>query len=80
MLTYTSPLKHQETQYVQKKSDRIIVAEFNGNPLTAFIACYCQTKKIDKKLVEDFYSDLKRETEIAPPTTSSLSQAISLVK
>ena len=51
---------------IEKISDRIIIAEFNSNPRTTFIACYCPTNVSDKKLVDDFYSDLKAVTENVP--------------
>ena len=51
---------------VEKISERIIIAEFNSNPRTTFIACYCPTNVSDEKLVDDFYSDLKGVTESVP--------------
>jgi exonuclease III len=61
-----SPKAYENLLSVEKISDRIIIAEFNSNPRTTFIACYCPTNVSDEQLVDNFYSDLKGVTENVP--------------
>ena len=51
---------------VEKISDRILVAEFNSNPITSVIACYSPTNTSDDYTVDAFYHDLKGVTENIP--------------
>ena len=51
---------------VEKISDRILVAEFNSNPITSVIACYSPTNTSDDTTVDIFYHDLKGVTENIP--------------
>ena len=61
-----SPRASDNLLSIEKISDRIIIAEFNSNPKTTFVACYCPTNVSDEKLVDDFYCDLKGVVENVP--------------
>ena len=54
-----SPKASDNLLSIEKVSDRILIAEFNSNPKTTFVACYSPTNVSDEKLVDDFYLDLK---------------------
>ena len=45
---------------LKKISKRIIIAEFNSNPATTFIACYSPTNVSNEADANDFYSSLTR--------------------
>lgn len=48
---------------VEKISDSIIAAEFNSSPQITFTVCYCRNNTSEEKLMDAFYSDLKKLTE-----------------
>ena len=44
---------------IEKISDRIMVAEFNTNPKTTFIACYGPTNCSEENLADEFFCNLR---------------------
>ena len=51
---------------IEKISSRVIVAEFNTNPITTFIVCYSPTNSCPEGEVDEFYQDLRSITENVP--------------
>jgi len=51
---------------VQKISDRILVANFRGNPKVCIISCYSPHNGYDEKVVEQFYTTLSNTTATIP--------------
>ena len=51
---------------LRKVSNRIIVAEFNSNPKTTFVACYSSTNVSDETDADYFYSSLSRTIQGTP--------------
>ena len=43
-----------------------MIAEFNSNPKTTFIACYGPTNCSEESLVDDFYCDLREIASNVP--------------
>ena len=51
---------------IEKISSRILVAEFNSNPINTFIACYSPTNCSEEAETDRFYSDLKSVVQNIP--------------
>ncbi|XP_062574521.1 craniofacial development protein 2-like [Saccostrea cucullata] len=47
---------------VPSKSGRILVAEFDGNPLTTIIVIYAPTNCAEESVIEEFYTGLRNQT------------------
>ena len=61
-----SPKASDNLLSVEQISDCIIIAEFNSNPKTTFIACYSPTNVSEELLADDFYHDLSGFIESVP--------------
>jgi len=61
-----SPRASDNLLKVRRVSERILTAEFEGNPRITVIAAYSPTNCSEESNVDDFYNDLKRTTENVP--------------
>ena len=61
-----SPRAQNNLLRVEKISSRIMVAEFNSNPINTFIACYSPTNCSVENEVDNFYNELKSVVENIP--------------
>ncbi|CAF0980581.1 unnamed protein product [Brachionus calyciflorus] len=52
---------------VDKVTERIIIAHFDGNPQLTIVACYAPTNLASKNAKETFYQDLKNTLAKIPP-------------
>ena len=61
-----SPRAFENLIHIDKISDRIVVAEFNGNPKVTVVACYSPHNNIMEDEVDKFYNDLRSVVENIP--------------
>ena len=61
-----SPRAQNNILKIEKISSRILVAEFNSNPINTFIACYSPTNCSEESEVDLFYTELKSVVENIP--------------
>ena len=61
-----SPRAFENLIHIDKISDRIVVAEFNGNPKVTVVACYSPHNNIVEDEVDKFYNDLRSVVENIP--------------
>ncbi|XP_062599773.1 craniofacial development protein 2-like [Saccostrea cucullata] len=51
---------------VPSKSGRILVAEFDGNPLTTILVIYAPTNYAEESVIEEFYTELRNVLQDVP--------------
>ena len=61
-----SPKACENLINIEKINDRIMVAEFNSNPILTFIACYSPTNSSEEEVATEFYQSLKSVIENVP--------------
>ena len=61
-----SPQAYKALNMIESISPRIIIATFNGNPMSTIISCYSPTNVHDEEEVEKFYDDLSSVTRQLP--------------
>ena len=61
-----SPRAQNNILRIEKISPRILVAEFNSNPINTFIACYSPTNCSAESDADQLYCDLKAVIESIP--------------
>ena len=61
-----SPKAQKSLNCVEKISDRIIIASFDGNPSSSLICCYSPTNSSDEENVNSFYTELSSLIRMVP--------------
>ena len=61
-----SPKAYQSLNNIEPISSRILIASFNGNPMTNVICCYSPTNSSDEDNVEQFYRQLTQLVKSTP--------------
>ena len=51
---------------VRSHTDRILIANFQGNPATTVITTYCPTNVTDEDIIEDHFDNLRRAVGSVP--------------
>ena len=51
---------------MRSHSDRILVANFQGNPATTVITTYCPTNVVNEDIIEGHYDNLRRAIDSIP--------------
>lgn len=61
-----SPQARKALHSVHQHSDRILIAEFEGNPVTTVMSVYSPTNTTSDKVVEKFYDELRATIHSVP--------------
>ena len=61
-----SPRARKALRSVHQHSDRILIAEFEGNPVTTVMSVYSPTNTTSDKVVEKFYDELRAAIHSVP--------------
>eukprot|EP00057_Strongylocentrotus_purpuratus_P020276 XP_011674750.1 PREDICTED: craniofacial development protein 2-like [Strongylocentrotus purpuratus] len=61
-----SPSAYDSLASMRSHSDRIIVANFQGNPATTVITTYCPTNVANEDIIEGHYDNLRRAIDSIP--------------
>ncbi|XP_030839582.1 uncharacterized protein LOC115923289 [Strongylocentrotus purpuratus] len=61
-----SPSAYDSLASMRSHSDRILVANFQGNPATTVITTYCPTNVVNEDIIEGHYNNLRRAIDSIP--------------
>eukprot|EP00057_Strongylocentrotus_purpuratus_P013705 XP_011668179.1 PREDICTED: uncharacterized protein LOC105440107 [Strongylocentrotus purpuratus] len=61
-----SPSAYDSIASMRSHSDRILVANFQGNPATTVITTYCPTNVVNEDIIEGHYDNLRRAIDSIP--------------